>query len=272
MDQPFRRLLIQENLADGRLPRAAIPRVWGGPGHGEMCDGCGEIVTNAQMVMENLDEAGGGSPVARRMLSRLGRRASGSGTRAERPCSGPIRVPELPAPVRAGPGHQPRRRPGRVARVTVTPESASTTSYAGPVRAGSAPRPAFRGAFVAVPPARNPRSDVPVLPQSRRRRTGSGHGQRDGDSVRLPLPHVRHGIRPRLLDAADDRDGLEHARRSLSAARHVRHPAGSLTVLTVPGLRWRSAVGSLGVRGSLCTSCHWVPEEAARPTQVGTSR
>ena len=47
MDQPFLRLLIQEKLADGRLPRAPIPRVWGGPGHGETlrrlrgdCDPC----------------------------------------------------------------------------------------------------------------------------------------------------------------------------------------------------------------------------------------
>jgi hypothetical protein len=60
MDQPFLRLLIQEKLADGRLPRAPIPRVWSGPGHGETCDGCGETVTNAQMVMENLDDAAGG--------------------------------------------------------------------------------------------------------------------------------------------------------------------------------------------------------------------
>jgi hypothetical protein len=60
MDQPFVRLLIQEKLADGRLPHTALPRVWGGPGHGETCDGCGEAVTTAQLVMENLDDAGGG--------------------------------------------------------------------------------------------------------------------------------------------------------------------------------------------------------------------
>jgi hypothetical protein len=60
MDQPFLRLLIRERLADGRLPRSPIPRVWGGPGHGETCDGCGETVTSAQMVMENLDDAAGG--------------------------------------------------------------------------------------------------------------------------------------------------------------------------------------------------------------------
>jgi hypothetical protein len=60
MDQRFLRLLILEKLADGRLPHTPIRRVWGGPGHGETCDGCGEIVTNAQMVMENLDDAAGG--------------------------------------------------------------------------------------------------------------------------------------------------------------------------------------------------------------------
>ncbi len=60
MDQPILRLLIQEKLADGRLPHTPIPRVWGGPGHGERCDGCGETVTKAQMVIENLDAAGYG--------------------------------------------------------------------------------------------------------------------------------------------------------------------------------------------------------------------
>ena len=42
MDQPLLRLLIQEKLADGRLPHTPIPRVWGGPGNGETCDGFGE--------------------------------------------------------------------------------------------------------------------------------------------------------------------------------------------------------------------------------------
>ena len=60
MDQPTLRLLIQEKLADGRLPRAPIPRVGGGPAHGESCDGCGETVTSAQPVVENLDAAGCG--------------------------------------------------------------------------------------------------------------------------------------------------------------------------------------------------------------------
>ena len=60
MTQPVLRLLIQEKLAAGRLPNDHIPRIWGGPGNGETCDGCGEPVTKAQMVMENLDATGCG--------------------------------------------------------------------------------------------------------------------------------------------------------------------------------------------------------------------
>ena len=240
MDQPFLRLLIQEKLADGRLPRAPIPRVWGGPGHGETCDGCGEIVTNAQTVMENLDDrrAAGSSCTSHAFTSGTSSVRFRDASRASvfRPDPGS----ELPAPVRAGHGHQPRRQPGRAPRHRDARVGERTGAVrAGPVRAGPAPRQALRGPFVAVPPARNPRSDVPGLPQPRRRRTGSRHGHRHGDSVRLPLPHVRHGIRPRLLDAADDRDGLEHARRSLSAEspRHSadpRHPVCSLTVSRCP--------------------------------------
>jgi hypothetical protein len=60
MDQPILRLLIQEKLADGRLPQTPIPHVWGGPGKGETCDGCGETVTRAQLVMEGPDAKGCG--------------------------------------------------------------------------------------------------------------------------------------------------------------------------------------------------------------------
>lgn len=59
MDKPVLRLMIQEKLADGRLPHDSIPRMWGGPGHGETCDGCGEIVTTTQMVMEGLSTDSG---------------------------------------------------------------------------------------------------------------------------------------------------------------------------------------------------------------------
>jgi len=53
MDRSILRHLIQEKLADGRLPHEHIPSIfWGGPGNGETCDGCGETVTKGQMVME----------------------------------------------------------------------------------------------------------------------------------------------------------------------------------------------------------------------------
>jgi len=54
MDQPTLRLMIHDKLADGRLPHNHIPRMWGGPGNGEICDGCGETVTKTQVVMEGL--------------------------------------------------------------------------------------------------------------------------------------------------------------------------------------------------------------------------
>jgi len=60
MDQPVLRLLIQDKLADGRLPHDHIPRPWRGPGDGETCDGCGEIVTKAQMIIEGVDTRGCG--------------------------------------------------------------------------------------------------------------------------------------------------------------------------------------------------------------------
>jgi hypothetical protein len=62
MDQPLLRLLIQEKLADRRLPAAAIPRVVDGPGTGETCDGCGETITNSHAATQNGDGAGGGLP------------------------------------------------------------------------------------------------------------------------------------------------------------------------------------------------------------------
>ena len=60
MEPPFLRLLIQEKLADGRLPSAPLPRAWGGPGNGQTCDGCSETVTEAQTVVEHLDGPGRG--------------------------------------------------------------------------------------------------------------------------------------------------------------------------------------------------------------------
>ena len=59
MDKPILRLLIQGKVADGRLPRGHIGRRSDGPGNGETCDGCGQPVTAAQMMMEGLAATGG---------------------------------------------------------------------------------------------------------------------------------------------------------------------------------------------------------------------
>ena len=48
------RSLIRRKLADGRLPQNSIPRVWGGPSHGETCDGCDEVIGAARFVMEGV--------------------------------------------------------------------------------------------------------------------------------------------------------------------------------------------------------------------------
>jgi hypothetical protein len=45
-------VLVRQKLADGRLPHNSIPRIWGGPSHGETCDACEEIVGGNQFVME----------------------------------------------------------------------------------------------------------------------------------------------------------------------------------------------------------------------------
>lgn len=60
METTVLRGLIQRKLADGKLPHDHIPRMWGGPGAGEICDGCGEIVTKTQMIMEGLATGGSG--------------------------------------------------------------------------------------------------------------------------------------------------------------------------------------------------------------------
>ena len=60
MTQPLIRLLIQKKLVAGRLPYNDVPRLLGGPGNGEICDGCEETVTKDQLVLESLDAAGSG--------------------------------------------------------------------------------------------------------------------------------------------------------------------------------------------------------------------
>jgi hypothetical protein len=44
--------LIRAKLASGRLPKESIPRVWAGPGDGEICCACNETIPQTQYGME----------------------------------------------------------------------------------------------------------------------------------------------------------------------------------------------------------------------------
>ena len=57
------RLLIRQKLQDGRLPYDHIPRVWGGPGALEMCDGCDFSIDEDQLVIEGISLTGGRKPL-----------------------------------------------------------------------------------------------------------------------------------------------------------------------------------------------------------------
>ena len=64
MDDEALRTLIALKVKDGRLPRNGAPRVFGGPGHGEKCDACGESIKKEQMAIEGTTiAAGGGRPM-----------------------------------------------------------------------------------------------------------------------------------------------------------------------------------------------------------------
>lgn len=45
MDDPTIRILIREKLKDGRLPHNSMPRFWGDPADGEICDACDKPIT-----------------------------------------------------------------------------------------------------------------------------------------------------------------------------------------------------------------------------------
>ena len=60
MDPELLRRLIRNRLAGGTLPHDSIPRIWGGPGAGETCNACDEVVTKPQMLMEGISETGHG--------------------------------------------------------------------------------------------------------------------------------------------------------------------------------------------------------------------
>ena len=52
MEHETLRLFIRAKLADGFLPNAGIPRLWGGPGTGQPCDACEKVITKAELEFE----------------------------------------------------------------------------------------------------------------------------------------------------------------------------------------------------------------------------
>jgi hypothetical protein len=54
MDQDTLRLIIRRKLANGGLPHNNIPRIWGGPGSGEECDACEDVIRAGQLLMEGV--------------------------------------------------------------------------------------------------------------------------------------------------------------------------------------------------------------------------
>jgi hypothetical protein len=55
--------MIRQKLHTGTLPYNSIPRVWGGPGNGEACDGGDAITTKDEWVIEGIALGGGRKPL-----------------------------------------------------------------------------------------------------------------------------------------------------------------------------------------------------------------
>jgi len=62
METDTLRLLIRDKLKDGRLPLNSMPRFWGGPADGEVCDACDQLITKQQLVMEGIASTLGDRP------------------------------------------------------------------------------------------------------------------------------------------------------------------------------------------------------------------
>ena len=52
------RTLIRAKLRSGRLPLNNMPRIWGGPSNGEVCDACGLAIRDP-LVIEGIAGADG---------------------------------------------------------------------------------------------------------------------------------------------------------------------------------------------------------------------
>ena len=53
-DDASLRVLIRRKMADGRLPRDAMSRVWGGNGNEAACTACEETISKHQVAMEGM--------------------------------------------------------------------------------------------------------------------------------------------------------------------------------------------------------------------------
>jgi hypothetical protein len=58
MDRRARHVRIRGKLATGALPCQPFPRVLGGPGDGQACDGCDGVVERTDLAMEGTDALG----------------------------------------------------------------------------------------------------------------------------------------------------------------------------------------------------------------------
>jgi len=61
VDTDALRALIRDKLKDGRLPLNSMPRFWGGPADGEVCDACDKPITKQQLIMEGMVATPGGT-------------------------------------------------------------------------------------------------------------------------------------------------------------------------------------------------------------------
>ena len=52
MDVDGIRSCVRRKIASGELPNDHIPRFWGGPSDGELCDVCEEAIRADQLLME----------------------------------------------------------------------------------------------------------------------------------------------------------------------------------------------------------------------------
>ena len=191
MDQRILRLLIQEKLADGRLPHDPFPSIRSRQGtRGDLRWLRGDRDQNPDADGDSRREGMPG-PGSRRVLLPVGRGAPGVRTRAERPSSCPIRVhgPRRPS----GPAmatHRAGSPSGRF-RGAMTLQLQARRSPGGRVGPGRG-RPSETLRQRCLPPETRDGCARPAA--TAHRWTGSRHHQRHGDSG-----HTAAHVRPEFV-------------------------------------------------------------------------